>query len=210
MKLFLASSGLPESLRPALQELLGSTLSGVRVAHVPNAADPYPEAQRRFLERSRNELVAAGMTVTDIDLRDFDRNPIGLQNALSCFDIVWLAGGNTYYLRYWLNRCGFDHIVSDLFAQSLVCAGGSAGAIVLGSDLRFYDVVDDPAMAPQPRYEGLCLYRFQLLPHWGDEYFQPMLDRVRASYEGLGAEIVPITDQQAVCVRDGAYTIVGP
>lgn len=208
MKLFLTSASLPGRLPRAFSELVGKPMAEIQLAHVLDAAFPYPEERRGFLYRTRNELAATEIGVSDVSLSSFDGNPEGLLTALSGYDAVWLAGGNTFYLRYWLRRSGFEGIAAALIDRDVVLAGGSAGALVLGGELRPYAHVDDPAAAPELIQEGLGLYGFSLVPHWGTEKFQPALDKVAGDLRDLGRDVVTITDGQAVIVRDGAWETV--
>jgi dipeptidase E len=47
---------------------------------------------------------------------------------------VFIGGGNTYHLLSEVRRTGFDEVLRD-FARTRVLYGGSAGAILFGSDI---------------------------------------------------------------------------
>lgn len=54
-----------------------------------------------------------------------------------------------------------------LAADSLVYAGYSAGACVLGPTLRGFELVDDPTQVAEPRWDGLGVLDRPLVPHVG-------------------------------------------
>ncbi len=55
---------------------------------------------------------------------------------LADFDAVYLGGGNTFSLMQQLCESGFDRHLTSFLQGGKVAYGGSAGAIVLGRDIR--------------------------------------------------------------------------
>lgn len=63
-------------------------------------------------------------------------------NELEGFDAVYIGGGNTYSLLAELIRSGFeDHLKAHAAAGGIIY-GGSAGAVVLGKDIRTVSHMD--------------------------------------------------------------------
>lgn len=54
------------------------------------------------------------------------------------------TGGNPYYLRWLLKVTGADEMITALVKQGKVYAGASAGGVLAGPTLRFFDNQDDP------------------------------------------------------------------
>jgi dipeptidase E len=57
-------------------------------------------------------------------------------HELEKFDAVYIGGGNTYSLLAELIQSGFDHHLKVYAAAGGIIYGGSAGAVVLGKDIR--------------------------------------------------------------------------
>jgi dipeptidase E len=55
---------------------------------------------------------------------------------LEAFDAVFIGGGNTFNLLAELQRSGFDRHLKTFIQHGKPVCGGSAGAIVLGRDIR--------------------------------------------------------------------------
>ena len=63
-----------------------------------------------------------------------------LTSKLSSKDALWHGGGNTFYLRWILSNTGADEVITKLVRHGLVYGGGSAGAIVAGPTLKYFEV----------------------------------------------------------------------
>jgi dipeptidase E len=55
---------------------------------------------------------------------------------LDRFDAVYLGGGNTFSLLAQLKESGFDHYLKAFVRGGKAVYGGSAGAVILGRDIR--------------------------------------------------------------------------
>jgi dipeptidase E len=199
-RLLLASWGIG-----ALADFVGRPPAEVRVAFVPTAAAPYPGAS--FLAADRDRLRELGYPVTDLDLVGIGREELSV--ALEATDLLYVAGGNTFFLLHHMRRSGLDALLPEAFAAGLLYAGVSAGATVVGPDCEPASAFDDLADAPElASMEGLGLVDFVVLPHYGDEEemprFQSTIDRYQDRHE-----LVLLRDDEAVRVEgDGAYAIV--
>ena len=71
MKLFLSSTSVPGLLKEAFCNLIGKQPDSIRIALFENAADPYPEDRRGFVEKNYEDLLAAGFSIDRFDLRAF-------------------------------------------------------------------------------------------------------------------------------------------
>lgn len=200
MKLFLSSLGISGALAPYFSALVGKNLDSTSIALIENAADPYPEENRTWMKERSEEFVQLGISVKHLDLRDFIGRKDALYDALHLYDVIWIGGGNTFYLRWILRESGLDTLLPKLLVEGKVYGGGSAGAIVVGPTLRFFDAVDDPALAPELIKEGLGLHENIIVPHWGDEKYATQLEQIRGQYKALGYPVYCVTDREALVI----------
>lgn len=63
-------------------------------------------------------------------------------NELEVFDAIYFSGGNTYYLLQEVLRSGFEHPLKAYVQQGGIIYGGSAGAVLLGKDIRTVSHMD--------------------------------------------------------------------
>ena len=145
MRLYLSSYRMGDHF-DALIEMAGQ---GARVAVISNALDFIPLQAR--LDYARNvhdpldDFRRAGLEATDLDLRRYFGEPVGLRQALAAFDLVWAVGGNAFLLMRAMRQSGFDKAITRLAGEErLVYGGWSAGAVVAGPSLRGIELMDDP------------------------------------------------------------------
>lgn len=114
MKLFLSSISVNERLKPYFLELVGKEAKDIRFALIENAADPYTEEVKGFMYKTRTDLESLGMQLERIDLDQYEGKQHELKDKLGQFDVVWVGGGNTYYIRWLFKKTGFDQFIHEL------------------------------------------------------------------------------------------------
>lgn len=153
--------------------LLGDCDRAPAVAVIGNALDALPAPEREAgVDREIEDLVALGLRPVELDLRRYFNTPRKrIASALGRFPLVWVRGGNVFVLRHALASSGADDALTRLLHQdSIVYAGYSAGACVLGPDLRGLEQCDDPeavraAYGAPARWDGLGLLDYVIVPH---------------------------------------------
>jgi len=202
-KLFLTSGGLPNETRDAFLKLLGKNPQDTRVAFIPTAKDP--EEDQSYVQRSLDQLDELGFVYESTDLKEYSKETLG--EKLTQFDVIYVNGGNTFYLLDWIRKSGFDQIIGDLLDQGKIYLGVSAGTIVAGPnietagwknlDRNFLNLTD---------LTGLNLVPFSVFVHYEPE-FQTLIESetTRITYP-----MIVLTDQQAVLGEETRYKIVGP
>jgi len=152
--------------------------SELKVVFIPTAADTYKE--KPWLEADRAKLVELGFQVEDFDLKNKTENENEVRETLSKVDIIFVAGGNTFYLLEKARKSGFDKVSRELAQiervdlrgpSEKVYIGSSAGSIIAGPNIEPVKDFDDPTIADLDSYEGIGLVDFVVLPHWGREKY---------------------------------------
>lgn len=204
MKLYLSSYRIPD--QESLAELLGTPISGVTVALIPNAKDYYSQRARDF---KVNDLVAymqdLGLKVDIVDLREYSE-AAKLKAKLATYQLIWAMGGNTYILRYEMRRSGFDQIIGELLENNIVYGGDSAGALVAGESIEGVELADEPAFAEQVISEGLGLVPFVILPHADNPEFAAVMPVFRNTHKER--EIIELKDSEVVVFDESGHYIV--
>jgi len=199
MKLFLSSKGISDNLIEAFSNFVEKPLGEVRLALIENAADPYPEERKGFVYEARERWKSLGLQITQIDLRNYDCK------NLASFDIVWFGGGNAFYLRWLIKETGLDKLLPSLLKKGILYGGESAGGVVAGPSLEFFDNADDPTWAPEVIEEGLGLIEMVIIPHWGTEKYATILQDIKKRHDALGNKTVTLTDKEAIIVKDNEW-----
>lgn len=189
------------------QQLLRLSGHGRRTALVPNALDGASDGYRGVgLSRDVDELEAAGLNVTVLDLRQR-----GGAEKLPDFDIVWVRGGNVFALRRALADTGADVVLTDLLGRDAVVYGGySAGPCVLGPDLLPFARVDDINAVDDPITDGLGVLDRPLVPHvQSPEHPESAAcDAIAAGYKAGGEKHWALRDGQVLLIDGDNATIM--
>lgn len=200
MKLYLASNGFPT--RSQFKQLVGKDCGAARVAVIMNACDWRTVTERRVRYREmRARFKKLGIKPDVVDLRKFYRKSrTNLINKLMRYDLLWVRGGNSYFLRYVMKRSSFDEAIKIALAKGLVYAGQSAGSLVMGPTLKYIDRADDPGIAPRVVWQGIGLVKVVPLPHWQSPLIKKEIAYAFRSLRRDGKKVVRLRDTEALLV----------
>lgn len=177
---------------------------GMRVAFISTAADPYKD--KSFVENDRNKLIEMGLEIIDYDIKK--KNASQLLSDLNDFNVIFVSGGNTFYLLEKIRESGFDKIIKKLLSKRIIYIGSSAGSIVVGPSLEPIKSLDDPSIAKKLKsFEGLGIVDFVVLPHTDNPKYSSKAQKIIKDY-GADFQIVPLKDSQAVLVEDSEYRVL--
>lgn len=210
MKLFLCSLGITNT--PYLEKLINKPSDQIKCGVIKNPMDLKPQDKREFLYNLVDEgFRRVGINKKDIDLKDYQdgTNIKELSETIETLDMLWVTGGNVFYIRYLFEKLGLIDILKNALEKGVVYGGDSAGALLVCPTLNYLDKIDDVSQVPQVYYSGLNIIDFVPLPHWEDERFQPMLTEIKEKLEREGNKVVPYSNSQSIVIEDGSYQIVG-
>jgi dipeptidase E len=135
---------------------------------------------------------------TNLDGRHF--------SELAPYGAVLLGGGNTFALAGELKRTGFLAVLRRFLASGAIYAGGSAGAILAGTDIRTASLCGDKNKIRIRQFEGLGLLRdWSIAAHYADEMRDDLLNQARS----FRLKILALSENCTVLVSDGHITAIG-
>lgn len=201
--LILTSSGLDdERVRGEIIENLPKPPSEITVAYITTAAKP--EANKNFVERDRRQLTVLGFAVEDLDIEG--KGEAQLRYLLKGKKLVYVQGGNTFYLLKVVKESGFDKLVPDLLDRGAVYLGASAGSYLA------CPTIEMAAWKHQDRNRfglsdlgALNLAPFLVSVHYKPEYREVLQQASRNS----AYPVKILTDRQALIVRGTAVELIG-
>ena len=195
MKLYLSS------LMPSHPDSIAALAGGkqhLRVGLISNAWDPYPVTRREAqIRQTSHSWRRFGCTVKVVDLRNQD--PSHCERELSDCELVWVMGGNSFYLNYLMHRVQFSLTMKQLARQGAIYGGESAGAVVAGTTLHGIEYLDDPLAAPTALWEGLKFLTFGIIPHWESPQYSDALHQAKQTMEHY-APVAHISNDQALVI----------
>lgn len=202
-KMFLTSGGLPPETREKFLTLLDKKPVETKVAFIPTAA--YPEVNREYLQTSLNELNEMGITqIQEINLQE--ENADSLLSKLSQVDVIYVNGGNTFYLLYWMRKSGFGKIIKKLLFSGKIYVGVSAGSYVACPTIvQAMWKRQDRNLIGLKDFTALNLVPFIIFAHYEDKY----LNALKKEEPQSAFPVIALNDKQAVLRSKGDYYLVG-
>lgn len=193
MKLFLTSNAV-NVLEKIVPKLLKKP-EELKVMFIPTAGDPYEE--KPWLEADRGKLVELGFQVTDFDLKE--KTEAEIREAVSKVDIIFVAGGNTFYLLEKARKSGFEKVIKELKNSDKIYIGSSAGSIIAGPNLEPVRDFDHPEKANLDSNEAFGLVDFVIMPHWGREKYAARQENAIKEF-GKKYKLKPLKDDEMVVI----------
>lgn len=211
MKLLLTSAGFKKDnnsgwrskIVDSFKKLLGKDPKGLKCAFIPTAADL--EEDKWFINTARAEVLDLGMELIEVDLKDPDKSAI--KEKLKKADVIYVNGGNTFYLLDWVRKSGFADYIRKLVEEGKVYIGVSAGSIIAGPniDISGWGPYGDPNTINLLDTSGLNLVSFAISPHFTETERPVLENKLReADYP-----VIALTDEQVMLINGNNQKLVG-
>ena len=175
------------------------------MAFITTAA--YGECKERapWLDICKRQLEGCGIRdIMEMNIRR--KTPWELKTRLADCDVIFVNGGNTFYLLHWARETGFDTLVPKLLQEGKLYVGVSAGSYIACPTIEAaaWKHGDRNRMRLKD-LTGMGLVHFLISAHF-EEAYRLTVERAARSTR---YPIVALYDTQALLAVDGKYTIVG-
>lgn len=202
-KLFLTSAGLVKETRDAFLKLLSISPNEATMAFIPTASDP--EKDKGFVDKDKKLINEIGIKLQEVDLKNENEN--SLLEKLSQYEVIYVEGGNTFYLLDWVRKSGFDKVLRKLTDEGKIYVGVSAGSILVGPNIELSNWKHDwdKNIVNLQDLTGLNLVPFATSPHFVEEDRALLEEKSKT----ISYPLVALNDTQAILVYDGNVKIVG-
>jgi len=198
--ILLTSGGM--RVKEEIIKLFPKPISKIKLAHIITAS--LVEKNTSYVDKDMRKLTKAGFQVENIDIKD--KTEKDLYDILKNKDVIYVQGGNTFYLLKCTKDSGFDKVVKKLIKQGVVYIGVSAGSYLAcptiemakwkHKDRETYGLTDLTA---------LNLVPFLLSVHYKPEY----RDILKREIPQTKYPIKILTDKQAILVKNNEIKLVG-
>jgi len=180
---------------------------GSRVLFVITAAE-CEAGDWPWIRADRDAWSEIGMETVDYSI--VGKSPAKIARDIDEADILYIAGGNTFYLLEKIQETGCADLIRTAVLQGKPYVGSSAGCVVAGPDIYPTYRRDDVEKAPGLMgYKGLSLVDFVALPHWGNEYNRDFYLNQRLPLAiTLPQKYLLLRDDQYIEVLNDFYRII--
>lgn len=174
------------------------------VACITTACNPYIAKQKPtpWLDKDRDSFLSLGFKIKNIDIQGM--TPKQLTDELEPCTIIFVAGGNTFYLLQEAQKSGFLDIVRSKVEKGCIYIGSSAGSILTANDISYVSDRDKMSDAPDLQgTQGLGIVDIDLHVHFGDpKKFKKRITGFIRQYDSVSKQIL-LRDDQALIIKDG-------
>lgn len=185
-KLFLTSDGLSnQDIVDKFLILLPEGDKDVKVLFIPTASRS--DNEMFYVRKSEQELINAGIAKKNIFWLDADN--LSAAGDFNQYDVVYVCGGNTFYLMKKLKETGLGEKIIDLINAGKIYVGVSAGSIVAGPDISIASSGDEKDVDLDDM-RGLGLTQVVVSPHYVSEEAGIIED----FKQKLNYDILPLAD----------------
>lgn len=185
-----------------LLKIIPKSPTNLTVAFIPTGADLSEDPW--YMLADRKTLVDLGFRVIDLPLKGKLKTEV--KEVLDQADIIFVGGGNTFYLLDEANKSGFSELVPDYVNKGVIYVGGSAGSYIacptieaagwMNADRNVVNITDLTAM--------------NLIPYIIKAHYSPeKTEAIKTAIQNCKYEIKILTDKQALLAIDDNYQIVG-
>jgi len=191
-----------------LVDLMNKYFSYEKIKYTQNKIQDYSVA----VPESTNNLMMTGAQKLGDSFMNVSSDPVWpwfMIGGLFFVPIIFVAGGNVFYLLEKAKESGFDKVAVELVEKGVIYVGSSAGAALAGPDIEPIKELDDPLEAQNLKStRSLNLVDFVVIPHYRSERFNEGVEKILKNSKEYKYKLIPITDQQAVVVKGNKYNIV--
>lgn len=186
----------------------------VRMTYIPYTA----EGARTFFHRFERRYRAFGARRFDCvpadapDLASAGSARSEATRRILASDVVYLAGGDTFYFLKHLRRSGLLPVLRRFAARGGVLAGLSAGALLMTPHIGLaaypaWDRDDNDVELPESAWGALGLVRFELFPHFRSS--KRYRDALRAYSARSRYPVYACRDGSGIVVEGDRFTAHG-
>jgi len=201
--LLLTSGGM--AMKEEIMKLLQKPSYDVSVAFVTTAAKPL-ENLDYLKEDWRIMKEELRFNIEEVDIEG--KNEAEVMQLLQPKDIIFVEGGNTFYLLKAMRACNFEKIIRKLLNEGKVYIGASAGSIVAGKTIKTAGWENgDENIVKLRDLKGLNLVNFDVFVHYLPEDAE--IIKKHMPFKWVRRKLKILTDEQAILVQGREVDLIG-
>lgn len=206
--LFLTSSIGIQGIGESIRVKLGHDRP-LKTVFINTPVEGDDQSDLSWVEEERVELNKNNFITFDYSITGKNLSQINID--LKDLDVIYISGGNEFYLKEKSNESHFEEFVRNFVDKGGLYIGTSCGSIIAGSDMTPLLKLSDHEVLSKPIDSvGYGLVDFTILPHWGsDDFRDRWLNEDSFNYMFQSkTKIIALSNDEYVEVKDDKYRIV--
>ena len=190
-KVVLTSCGIIDSkLKEQFYNLLNKDINTIKLLFITIAVDGEKDTDRTWLKEEYASILDLGIKEENITEFHYEENV-----DFSSYDIIYMIGGNTFYLLKELREKNLDEKIIQAINNGVIYIGSSAESIILGKtietalpyDENWVNLVD---------FEGLKIVDGIIIPHANRKQ-----DFIKEAKEKYSDKIIELYDDYGIVIN---------
>lgn len=175
-----------------------------KILYIPVAMSERSHTFGNCLDWVRNVFKKHGFESIDIWTDLENREKFNLNN----YSAIYIGGGNTFNLLHVLRSSKFDKLLLKYIKKNGLVYGGSAGAIIMGSDIRTASFGDcsDKNLVNLKKFKG-----FELIKNYSIQcHYRKIDDKKMFSYvKKTGKKTIALPENTGLYVTKNRIKVIG-
>lgn len=203
-RLILSSSG--QFVTDSNLDLFGYAPADLKWLYITTAGNDVPD--RTYLDIHKEQLEKNRINYDELDLTNKDE--IFLDDKISNVQVVYMEGGNTFYLLKMIRRSGFEKVLKKYLEKGLIYIGSSAGSYVACPTIEMA-TWKEKITGPRFNHNGITDFKamnlvpFLVFAHYEDKY----RDLIKEEQKQIKYPLKILNDDQAVKVTGDKIELIG-
>lgn len=191
-KLVLTSCGIiKEDLKQEFFKLLTKDVNEVKLLYITTAIDGEDDSDTSWIDEEFQTILDLGIQKENIEeyKMDYDID-------LSLYDMIYMMGGNTFYLLKKIRDTKFDIKLKEAIENGIIYVGSSAGSIILGNTIELA-LAYDKNEVNLTDFTGLKMLDGIIVPHANRK--QEFIKEKKLQYQD---KIYAVNDEHGIIVNN--------
>ena len=204
MKLYLTSAGI--NVLDELIPLLPFHPSGHTACYITTAGNL--EGNPPWMDEEIEAIEKSSLAVRRIDLAKLSADVMA--DKFQGCDVIWVGGGNTYYLLQEVRRSGFDDFVVERIADGVPYVGTSAGSLILAPNIECIKYAEEhpDLKLSLESYDGLNVFPLVTFVHFDDPGFRDVYRKILMDALENDVAFVTLRDNQFIFVDGNSWRVI--
>ena len=139
--------------------LNGKDISTLKVLYITTASDGETDVDKTWMDEEYKKILNMGFK--DENITEYKiGNPLDINE----FDVIYMMGGNTFYLLDMIRKYEFNKVINSFINDGKIYIGSSAGSEILGNSIE-PAIGYDENNANMTDFTGLRIVNGLVIPH---------------------------------------------
>ena len=158
--IFLTSCGIINNeIKKEFYNVITKDVKDIKVLYITTASDGEADSDKTWMEEEFQTILDLGILKENIT-----EHKIGNEININEFDVMYMMGGNTFYLLNIIRKTGFDKNIKEFINSGKIYVGSSAGSEILGNSIDVALGYDDNNVN-MTDFTGLKIVDGLIIPH---------------------------------------------